>query len=92
MMTHLLKISIILLMSIFVSPIFAKQFDDTKTNQYIDVGSPGTKKLRVAIPTFYIEKPTSIQKNILSTSTERFKQILDFTNWFYFIPNVLNYY
>lgn len=55
-------------------------------NQYIDVGTPNAKKLRIAIPQFYIEKPTSPLKNAALATTNRFKDILDFTNWFYFIP------
>lgn len=61
-------------------------------SQYIDVGTPNTKKLKIAIPTFYLEKSTTEAKKNLATITNRFKEILDFTSWFDFVADDAFYF
>ena len=58
-----------------------------KLDNTIDVGAPGVKKIRIAIPNFVLtDKNISLSKQDLNTLTKRMNNILAFTNWFDFIP------
>ncbi len=56
-----------------------------ESNQFIDVGSPNAKQIRVAVTDFEIVNAEN--KSPVVSATNRFKEILEFTNWFYLIPN-----
>ena len=58
-----------------------------KLDNTIDVGAPGVKKIRVAIPNFVVsDKSVSLSSQDLNLLTKRMNSILGFTNWFEFIP------
>lgn len=60
---------------------------NTKLDNSIDVGSPGIKKIRIAIPNFLLaDNNLSLSTNDALKFTKRFNDILAFTNWFDFIP------
>ena len=60
---------------------------NTKLDNSIEVGSPGVKKIRIAIPNFALaDSGLSITSNDALKFTKRFNDILAFTNWFDFIP------
>ena len=59
----------------------------TKLDSIIDVGAPGIKKIRIAIPTFAMaENKLSLSSSDTMKLTKRFTEILNFTNWFDFVP------
>ncbi|MES2614879.1 MAG: DPP IV N-terminal domain-containing protein [Bdellovibrionota bacterium] len=61
--------------------------NNTKLDNSIDVGTPGVKKVRVAIPNFSLsDNNLPITSNDALKFTKRFHDILDFTNWFEFVP------
>ncbi|KAB8038830.1 hypothetical protein GCL60_08190 [Silvanigrella paludirubra] len=58
-----------------------------KLDNTIDVGAPGVKKIRMAIPSFVInDKSVTLSNQDLNLLTKRMSSILGFTNWFEFIP------
>jgi TolB protein len=58
-----------------------------KLDNTIDVGAPGVKKIRIAIPNFVArDKNVPLTTHELSALTKRMNNILAFTNWFDFIP------
>jgi TolB protein len=58
-----------------------------KLDNTIDVGAPGVKKIRIAIPNFVLtDKNISLSTQDLNLLTKRMNSILAFTNWFDFIP------
>ncbi|WP_233231261.1 DPP IV N-terminal domain-containing protein [Silvanigrella aquatica] len=58
-----------------------------KLDNTIDVGAPGVKKIRIAIPTFVLEdKNISLSSQELNLFTKRIQNLFAFTNWFEFIP------
>ncbi|WP_186646313.1 PD40 domain-containing protein [Fluviispira vulneris] len=61
--------------------------DELKLDNTIDVGAPGVKKIRMAIPLFALaDKSIPINNNELSEYSKRLTSIFNFTNWFEFIP------
>ncbi len=57
-----------------------------KLDNTIDVGAPGVKKIRIAIPSFVSsDKSIALSKQDLNIFTTRMNNILAFTNWFDFI-------
>lgn len=57
-----------------------------KLDNTIDVGAPGVKKIRIAIPNFVsTDKSISLNTQDLNSLTKRMNNILAFTNWFDFI-------
>jgi TolB protein len=58
-----------------------------KLDNTIDVGAPGVKKIRIAIPSFaLLNQNIPLSKQDLNTFTKRMNNLLAFTNWFDFIP------
>jgi TolB protein len=81
-----------MLLSLFGS-VFALSDDSqnsgfqNKLDNVIDVGSPDIKKIRIAIVPFVSSDSGSSHYGLdLSQLTKRFVELLDFTNWFDFVP------
>jgi len=84
--TLMIFISLLFLSTAYSAPDSQKSiFDKYDKKNFIYVGSPSIKKIRVAIPNFYIEQPSKKSSSVLAV-TNRFKELLEFTHWFYVLP------